>query len=66
MSEDSFVEWHLSLLDHSFMAQVDPSHVAAIVVEPVQGEGGFVVAPFAWLQRLRELADQHGILLDRR
>ncbi|CAN5283408.1 hypothetical protein BH18ACT5_BH18ACT5_09990 [soil metagenome] len=63
MSEKSFVEWHLSLLDHAFMAQVDPSHVAAIVVEPVQGEGGFVVAPYAWLRRLRELADQHGILL---
>ncbi len=63
MSEDSFVDWHLSLLDHSFMAQVDPSHVAAIVVEPVQGEGGFVVAPFVWMQKLRELADQHGILL---
>lgn len=63
MSEDSFVDWHLSLLDQAFMAQVDPSHVAAIVVEPVQGEGGFVVAPFAWLRRLRELADEHGILL---
>jgi 4-aminobutyrate aminotransferase/(S)-3-amino-2-methylpropionate transaminase len=63
MSEDSYVDWHLSLLDHSFMAQVDPSHVAAIFVEPVQGEGGFVPAPTVWLQRLRELANQHGILL---
>ena len=63
MNEESFIDWHLSLLDQSFMAVVDPSHVAAMVVEPVQGEGGFVVAPFAWLQRLRELADQHGILL---
>ena len=63
MSEDSFIDWHLSLLDQSFVAQVDPSHVAAIFVEPVQGEGGFVPAPFAWLRRLRELADEHGILL---
>ncbi|HEX5671331.1 MAG TPA: aspartate aminotransferase family protein [Acidimicrobiia bacterium] len=63
MSEDGYVDWHISLLDHSFMAQVDPSHVAAIFVEPVQGEGGFVPAPTAWLQRLRELASQHGILL---
>ncbi|HUP17730.1 MAG TPA: 4-aminobutyrate--2-oxoglutarate transaminase [Acidimicrobiia bacterium] len=63
MSEDAFVDWHLSLLDQSFVAQVDPSHVAAIFVEPVQGEGGFVPAPFAWLKRLRELADEHGILL---
>jgi 4-aminobutyrate aminotransferase/(S)-3-amino-2-methylpropionate transaminase len=63
MSEDAFVDWHLSLLDQSFVAQVDPSHVAAIFVEPVQGEGGFVPAPFPWLRHLRELADQHGILL---
>ena len=63
MSEEAFVEWHIGLLDQSFVAQVDPSHVAAIFVEPVQGEGGFVPAPFAWLRRLRELADEHGILL---
>jgi 4-aminobutyrate aminotransferase/(S)-3-amino-2-methylpropionate transaminase len=63
MSEEAFVDWHISLLDQSFVAQVDPSHVAAIFVEPVQGEGGFVPAPFAWLRRLRELADEHGILL---
>jgi 4-aminobutyrate aminotransferase/(S)-3-amino-2-methylpropionate transaminase len=63
MSEESFVEWHLALLDHSFVAQVDPSHVAAIFVEPVQGEGGFVPAPAEWLQKLRALADEHGILL---
>jgi 4-aminobutyrate aminotransferase/(S)-3-amino-2-methylpropionate transaminase len=62
MSEDAFVDWHLTLLDQSFVAQVDPSHVAAIFVEPVQGEGGFVTAPYPWLRRLRELADQHGIL----
>jgi 4-aminobutyrate aminotransferase / (S)-3-amino-2-methylpropionate transaminase / 5-aminovalerate transaminase len=63
MSEDAFVDWHLTLLDQSFVAHVDPSHVAAIFVEPVQGEGGFVPAPFPWLRRLRELADEHGILL---
>lgn len=63
MSEDAFVDWHIGLLDQSFVAQVDPSHVAAIFVEPVQGEGGFVPAPFPWLRRLRELADEHGILL---
>lgn len=63
MSEESFVDWHISQLDHAFTAQVDASHVAAIFVEPVQGEGGFVPAPFAWLRRLRQLADQNGILL---
>jgi 4-aminobutyrate aminotransferase / (S)-3-amino-2-methylpropionate transaminase / 5-aminovalerate transaminase len=63
MSEHAFVDWHIDLLDQSFVAQVDPSHVAAIFVEPVQGEGGFVPAPFPWLRRLREIADEHGILL---
>jgi 4-aminobutyrate aminotransferase/(S)-3-amino-2-methylpropionate transaminase len=63
MSEEEFISWHISNLAHCFTAIVDPSHVAAIVVEPVQGEAGFVPAPFAWLRRLRELADLHGILL---
>ncbi|MGH8928410.1 MAG: 4-aminobutyrate--2-oxoglutarate transaminase [Acidimicrobiia bacterium] len=63
MSEEAYVDWHLSLLDQSFVSLVDPSHVAAIFVEPVQGEGGFVPAPFVWLRRLRELADEHGIIL---
>ena len=42
---------------------IEPTRVAAIIVEPVQGEGGFHVAPFDFLQRLRALCDQHGILL---
>jgi 4-aminobutyrate aminotransferase len=42
---------------------VSPDEVAAIVVEPIQGEGGYVVAPEAFLQRLRELTSKHGILL---
>ena len=46
-----------------FVHLVSPDEVAAIVVEPIQGEGGYVVAPDAFLQRLRELTQQHGILL---
>ena len=42
---------------------VEATRVAAIIVEPVQGEGGFNVAPFDFLQRLRALCDQHGILM---
>ncbi len=63
LTEAQFVEWQIDNLSHCFMAIVDPSHVAAVVVEPVQGEGGFVPAPAAWLQKLREIADEHGILL---
>jgi 4-aminobutyrate aminotransferase/(S)-3-amino-2-methylpropionate transaminase len=62
-SEESWIDWNVARLDECFVSIVDPSHVAAIVVEPVQGEGGFVPAPFAWLRRLRELCDEHGIVL---
>lgn len=43
--------------------RIGPEKVAAIVVEPVQGEGGFIVAPPEWLRTVRRLCDQHGILL---
>lgn len=53
----------LAGLERLFAADVDPSSVAAFVVEPVQGEGGFNVAPKDFLVALREIADRHGILL---
>ena len=63
MSEEEYVDWHVANLEHCFVAVVDPSHVAAVVVEPVQGEAGFVPAPAAWLRRLRQLCDAHGMVL---
>jgi 4-aminobutyrate aminotransferase/(S)-3-amino-2-methylpropionate transaminase len=53
----------LAELDRAFETQVAPETVAAIVVEPVQGEGGFVVAPQAFVDGLREICDRHGIVL---
>ena len=50
-------------IDKLFKADTEPARVAAIVVEPVQGEGGYYVAPFDFLRRLRALCDQHGIVL---
>ncbi len=50
-------------VEHLFKVQVDPSEVAAIIVEPVQGEGGFVVPPASFLRYLRDLTSAHGILL---
>jgi 4-aminobutyrate aminotransferase len=44
-------------------SQIPASEVAAFLIEPVQGEGGFIPAPAAFLRGLRELADEHGILL---
>jgi len=46
-----------------FRYEVAPPEVAAIFVEPIQGEGGYIVPPVDWLRRLRALCDQHGILL---
>jgi 4-aminobutyrate aminotransferase / (S)-3-amino-2-methylpropionate transaminase / 5-aminovalerate transaminase len=46
-----------------FRNDIEPARVAAIILEPVQGEGGFNVAPPELLRRLRELCDTHGILL---
>lgn len=53
----------LRALDQLFRADVDPRRVAAIVIEPVQGEGGFYPAPPELMTALRALCDQHGILL---
>ncbi len=56
-------EQALADLDQLFHADVDPKSVAAVIVEPVQGEGGFNVAPPEFLQALRRLCDEHGIVL---
>jgi 4-aminobutyrate aminotransferase len=50
-------------IEHLFKTIVPADTVAAIVVEPLQGEGGFVVPPPTFLPRLREICDEHGILL---
>lgn len=57
------VEQSLTAIDKLFKADVEPARVAAIIVEPVQGEGGFYVAPAEFLRRLRALCDGHGIVL---
>lgn len=57
------VEDSLQALNTLFKADVDPARVAAIIIEPVQGEGGFYAAPPEFLRALRALCDQHGILL---
>jgi len=49
--------------DDLFAKRLDPKTVAAIVVEPIQGEGGYVVPPDGYLRGLRELCDRYGILL---
>jgi 4-aminobutyrate aminotransferase/(S)-3-amino-2-methylpropionate transaminase len=53
----------MASIDHIFKNEIEAERVAAIIVEPVQGEGGFYVAPFDFLQALRGLCDRHGIVL---
>jgi 4-aminobutyrate aminotransferase/(S)-3-amino-2-methylpropionate transaminase len=50
-------------IEHIFKNDIEASRVAAMIVEPVQGEGGFNVAPPEFLQRLRAMCDQHGIVM---
>ena len=57
------VERALDDLNRLLATDVDPGRVAAFIVEPVQGEGGFNIAPPEFLKALREIADEHGILL---
>jgi 4-aminobutyrate aminotransferase/(S)-3-amino-2-methylpropionate transaminase len=60
---DVTVEDALKYLAFLFKADVDPSRVAAIIVEPVQGEGGFHMAPPELMRALRRICDEHGIIL---
>ena len=53
----------LAALDQLFKADIQADRVAAIIIEPVQGEGGFYAVPEGFLARLREICDEHGILL---
>ena len=57
------VEQSLAAIRSLFKSDVDPARVAAIILEPVQGEGGFNVAPPELMRGLRALCDEHGILL---
>jgi len=52
----------LAALERAFLTQVAPESVAAIVMEPVLGEGGFVVAPPEFIQGIRNICDEHGIV----
>jgi 4-aminobutyrate aminotransferase / (S)-3-amino-2-methylpropionate transaminase / 5-aminovalerate transaminase len=63
MSAANYLQYSLDQLDHAMTAQVDPSALAAILIEPVQGEAGFITMPPEFLQKLRALCDQHGIVL---
>src|SRR4030066_2172409 len=62
-SEKQTTEWCLGELENLLLSQTAPQETAAILIEPVLGEGGYVVPPKEFLQSLRKLCDLHGILL---
>lgn len=61
--DETVVEWSINGLQRLFDRFVPPSEVAAILVEPVQGEGGYIVPPAEFLRSLRRICDEHDILL---
>ncbi|MBC8047152.1 MAG: aminotransferase class III-fold pyridoxal phosphate-dependent enzyme [Fimbriimonadaceae bacterium] len=61
--EDVFSDFHINKLKEFFQTNIPANNVAAIIVEPVQGEGGFHVIPKKYLQQVRNICDENGILL---
>ena len=63
LDEDAFVARELARLEESFSNLASGESLAAVLIEPVQGEGGFVPAPIGYLKGLRKICDERGILL---
>lgn len=63
MSEQQASDYALNALEELLVSQIAPHDVAAILIEPVLGEGGYVPPPVAFMKSLRELCTKHGILL---
>jgi len=63
MTEEQYVDFGIRQLENALVSQVDPKAVAAMIIEPVQGEAGFVPVPARFLRRIRELCSEHGIVM---
>lgn len=62
-SEQEAIDYYIENLKRIFEEASPAEHVAAVVIEPVQGEGGFVPAPLSWVKAVRAICDEHGILM---
>jgi len=62
-TDAEYIQHCIQQFNTALIAQIDPESVAAIIIEPVQGEAGFIPIPAPFLQHLRAVADQHGIVL---
>ena len=63
MSATQYLDFAIHELEKALVAQIDPKAVAAMIIEPVQGEAGFVPIPPRFLTRIRELCTEHGIVM---
>ncbi|MFV0528850.1 MAG: aspartate aminotransferase family protein [Lachnospiraceae bacterium] len=63
LSEEAATSFFVEAFEKMFVEASPAEHVAAVVVEPLQGEGGFIPAPIAWIKEIRKICDAHGILL---
>ena len=63
MGEAEYVDWCCQQLENALVSQVEPDAIAAIVIEPVQGEAGFNPVPCTFLQKIRDICDEHGIVM---
>lgn len=61
--DDAAIQKTVDELHELFATLIDPSQVACMILEPVQGEGGYIVPPKNFLKTLRQICDEHGILL---
>ncbi len=62
-SEEEAIQYYIKKLELLFKEGTPASEVAAIIVEPLQGEGGFIPTPIPWIQAVRKICDDNGILL---
>ncbi|WP_299429220.1 4-aminobutyrate--2-oxoglutarate transaminase [uncultured Meiothermus sp.] len=63
MTPEQYVDWACWNLENALVAHIDPSALAAIVIEPVIGEGGFIPVPPGFLRKIREVCDAHGVVM---
>lgn len=63
MTSEQYIDWCCWNLENALVAHIDPSALAAIVIEPVIGEGGFIPVPHKFLRKIREVCDAHGVVM---
>jgi 4-aminobutyrate aminotransferase/(S)-3-amino-2-methylpropionate transaminase len=63
MTDKEVIDYYIDKLEMAFIEQAPPDSVAAILFEPVQGEGGFIPAPIEWVKAVRAICDKYGILM---